>query len=83
MRQERIKFQKQRWIDGCARLLVERKIGKLTTAQYMTEMARLSRICPDYLQTEPSARVAEYTAIKKRSSELENTLRKQWVRCDV
>lgn len=83
MKRERIKFQKQRWIDGCARLIVERKTGKLTTKQYLAEMTKLSRVCPDYLALEPSERVAEYTRIKRRSSEIEAALNEQWVRCDV
>lgn len=69
-----LKEQKQRYIEGCARMRVERRLGKLNDYQYQDEMLKLARNCQEFLMGDIEEHIGMYREIKTRTDQLEQQM---------
>lgn len=65
-----MEFQRGKYIEGCSRIRVERRLGKITPNESGNLLIKLGRECQDYLMSEPEILVDMFRDIKQRTGVL-------------
>ena len=71
---EKLRFQREKYVDGCSRLRVEKQLGKISPIEYETLLLDLGRECQDWLLSEPEDLVPMFAEIKEKTGKLLDSL---------